>query len=74
MIPDRTGTQGEWRTLEPGMAVDEEINVADYQVDFDEQQYRLITYVGDELISAEFTFTEAFEETMEQLEEESSGE
>lgn len=75
VIPSSAGVQGEWVTLEPGMAVDEEINVADYQIDYEEQQYRLITYVGEDMISAEFTFEEVFKENMEELEEqEASGE
>ncbi len=74
VIPSGADEKGEWMTLEPGMAVDEEIDLADYQVDYDAQQYRLITYVGQGLISAEFTFEEVFAETMEKLEGESSGE
>lgn len=74
LIPANTPLKEEWLTLEAGMAVDEEIDLSDYQIDYGAQQYRLITCVGDDLISAEFTFEEAFSETMERLEEESSGE
>lgn len=75
LIPTQADHQEEWLTLEAGMAVDEEIDLSDYQIDYGAQQYRLITYVGDDLISAEFTFEEVFSETMERLEEEeSSGE
>ena len=57
-------------TLEAGMAVDEEIDLTDYHIDYDAQQYRLITRVNQELVSAEFTFGDGFTETMD-LEENS---
>ena len=68
VIPSGADEKGEWMTLEPGMAVDEEIDLADYQVDYDAQQYRQITFVGQDLISAEFTFEGVFTETMNELE------
>lgn len=73
-IPCNKDEKDEWLTLETGMAVDEKIDLSDYQIDYDEEQYRLITYVGEDLISAEFTFEEVFAETMEKLGDESSGE
>ena len=51
------------------MAVDEEIDLTAYQID-GKAKYRLITYVGQELLGAEFTFEEIFTKTMEDLEEE----
>lgn len=72
VVPSRSEKQEEWLTLEAGMAVDEEIDLTDYQIDYDASQYRLITRVGQEAVSAEFTFEEAFTETMEELEEEES--
>lgn len=74
VIPSRTEQQGEWISLEAGMAVDEEVDLSSYQIDYGAQQYRLITRIGEELVSAEFTFEEVFTETMEKLEEENSGE
>lgn len=74
VIPPKEEKQGEWILLAPGMAVDEEIDLAAYQMDYGAQRYRLITQIGENLVSAEFTFEEAFTETMEKLEEENSGE
>lgn len=71
VIPPKEEKQGEWISLEPGMAVDEEIDLSAYQIDYGAQQYRLITRIGEELVSAEFTFEEAFTEAMEKLEEDS---
>lgn len=73
VIPPKEEKEGEWISLEPGMAVDEEIDLTAYQIDYGAQQYRLVTQIGEELVSAEFTFEEAFTEAMEKLEE-SSGE
>lgn len=70
VIPAKTKVQGELMTLEAGMAVDEEIDLGDYQIDYGAQQYRLITYVDQKAVSAEFTFEGVFTETMERLEEE----
>lgn len=70
VVPERTDSLGEWMTLEAGMAVNEEIDLNDYQIDYGAQQYRLITYVDQKAVSAEFTFEEVFAETMERLEEE----
>lgn len=70
VIPERLDAPEEWMTLEAGMAVDEEIDLTDYHIDYDAQQYRLITRVNQELVSAEFTFGDGFTETMD-LEENS---
>lgn len=67
-IPWESGEEEQWLTLEAGMAVDEEIDLSGYPIDYDAGQYRLITHVEQELVSAEFTFGEAFTEKMEQLE------
>lgn len=76
VIPSKTDREGRWRVLEAKMAVDEEIDLDNYEIDYGAQQYRLVTQVNEGLISAEFTFEEVFEKTMEELEaqEESSGE
>lgn len=66
-IPLERQEDGEWITLESGMAVDEEIDLALYQIDRS-AKYRLVTYVGEELLGAEFTFEETFTKTMEELE------
>ncbi|MBS6398011.1 MAG: hypothetical protein KH452_12850 [Clostridiales bacterium] len=73
-IPSEGNGESEWIPLEKGMAVDEEIDLSGYQIDYGAQQYRLITYVNEDLISAEFTFEEVFTETMEKLEDEASRE
>ncbi len=67
-IPLKQQEDGEWITLESGMAVDEEIDLALYEIDCS-AKYRLVTYVGEELLGAEFTFEETFTKTMEELEE-----
>lgn len=72
VIPSENGNAGTWMELEAGMAVDEEINLSDYQMDFGAEQYRLIVQVDGEKVSAEFTFEEVFSEQMEKLEEEES--
>lgn len=74
VIPEETGTDGEWLTLEAGMAVDEEIDLSDYQIRYDAQRYRLIAHVEEETVSAEFTFENVFTEMMETTEEKSSAE
>ncbi len=67
-IPLEQQEEGEWITLKAGMAVDEEVDLALYQIDCS-AKYRLVTYVGEELLGAEFTFEETFIKTMEELEE-----
>ena len=74
-ILPKTGAVAEWVDLEAGMAVDEVIDLANYEIDHDAERYRVIACVDEERISAEFTFEEVFTETMKQLEEEeASGE
>lgn len=68
-VPLESAEEEQWLTLEAGMAVDEEIDLSGRPIDYDAGQYRLITHVGQELVSAEFTFGEVFTEKMEQLEE-----
>lgn len=70
VIPSRSEEEGQLLTLEAGMAVDAEIDLTEYQIDYNAQQYRLIVYVDQNPVSAEFTFEEVFTETMEKLEEE----
>lgn len=64
-IPPESESEGEWLTLEAGMAVDEEIDLSGYQIDYDASQYRLITDTDQGLLSVEFTFEEVFKRTME---------
>lgn len=65
-IPAGSEETDEWLTLEAGMAVDEEIDLSGYRIDYDASQYRLVTYSDQGLISAEFTFEEVFQRTMEE--------
>lgn len=75
VIPDGAAGTGTWTELEAGMAVDEEIDLNDYQMDYLSEKYRLIAHVNQDMVSAEFTFEEPFTEQMEKLEEEeASGE
>lgn len=74
-ILPKTEEAAGWVELEAGMAVDEVIDLANYEIDHDADRYRVIAYVNADRISAEFTFEEVFTETMKQLEEEeASGE
>lgn len=58
-----TETQtAQWLPLEPGMAVDVELDLTSLNLDYEAGKYRLITYVNEEAISAEFTFSEIFKE------------
>lgn len=50
------------------MAVDEEIDLSKYQMDYDASQYRLVTYVEQDVLGVEFTFGEVFKKTMEETE------
>lgn len=65
-IPSESESEGEWLTLGAGMAVDEEIDLSGYQIDYDASQYRLITDTDQGLLSVEFTFEEVFKRTMEE--------
>lgn len=68
-VPEKSGNEGEWLTLEAGMAVDEEIDLSGYRIDYDASQYRLVTHVGENLVGVEFTFEEMFKKTMEEAEQ-----
>lgn len=68
-IPAESEEKGEWLTLEAGMAVDEEIDLSEYRIDYDASQYRLVTHVGQGLLGVEFTFEEMFKKTMEEAEQ-----
>ena len=72
-VPALSESRGAMEELEPGMAVDVQIDLSNYRIDYGAQQYRLVVYVEDEAISAEFAFEEVFSEKMEKLEGESSG-
>lgn len=69
VIPARSDEEEEWLTLEAGMAVDVQIDLSDYRIDYGAWQYRLVTFIGQDQVSAEFTFEGAFVEKMERLEE-----
>ncbi len=55
--------------LEPGMAQDEELSFADYALDYDAEQYRVLTYVDGVPYSAQFRF-ESVEQGLEEALEE----
>lgn len=63
-IPSEAGGEEVWLTLEAGMAVDEEVDLSEYQIDYDASQYRLVTHTEHGLLSVEFTFEEVFKKTM----------
>ena len=58
-----------WTRLEEKMAMDEAIDLTQYQIDYGAQRYRLVVRIGEHMLSAEFTFEEVFSEQMETLEE-----
>lgn len=57
-LPRRDGAETEDTvvTLEPGMAQDEEFLFGDYELDYEAEQYRIVTYFEDMTLSAEFRF------------------
>lgn len=61
VVPGKSDPKGQDTTvtLEPGMAQDEELNLADYDLDYDADAYRIITYVDGVPYSAEFQFESA---------------
>ena len=58
-----------WTRLETKMAMDEAIDLTQYQIDYGAQRYRMVVRIGEHMLSAEFTFEEVFSEQMETLEE-----
>ena len=58
-----------WTRLEEKMAMDEAIDLTQYQIDYGAQRYRMVVRIGEHMLSAEFTFEEVFSEQMETLEE-----
>ncbi len=54
--------------LEPGMAQDEEIRLADYDLDFEAEKYRAVTCVEGQLLGSEFWFEDLEEGLEEALE------
>ena len=68
VIPHKQYHQRNWKMLEAGMAVNLEIVLSDYDIDYGAQEYRLIAYVDGQQISAEFTFEEVFAQKMEEQE------
>ena len=63
------GQQDTTVILEPGMAQDEELDLTDYDLDYDADAYRIITYVDGEPFSAGFRF-ESVEQGLEEALEE----
>ena len=68
VIPHKQYHQRDWKILEAKMAVNLEIALSDYNIDYGAQEYRLIAYVDGQQISAEFTFEEVFAQQMEEQE------
>ena len=68
-IPAESGREGEWRTLEAGMAVDAQMDLSEYRIDYDASQYRLVIHAEQEALGVEFTFGEVFRKTMEDAQE-----
>ena len=62
-------TEATWTRLDEKMAMDEVIDLTQYQIDYGAQRYRLVVRIGEHMLSAEFTFEEVFAEQMETLEE-----
>jgi len=60
VILPQVALEEEQKELEAGMAVDEEINLENYKIGFGAQKYRLVAHINDELVSAEFRFSEVF--------------
>ena len=72
VVPRRQEPVGQQDTtvvLEPGMAQDEELSFADYALDYDAEQYRVLTYVDGVPYSAQFRF-ESVEQGLEEALEE----
>ena len=62
------GVTKEMREQILGLAVNLEIDLTDYDIDYGAQEYRLIAYVDGQQISAEFTFEDVFAQKMEEQE------
>ena len=57
-----------WTRLEEKMAMDEAIDLTQYQIDYGAQRYRLVVRIGEHMLSAEFTFEDVFAQKMEEQE------
>ena len=68
VIPHKQYAQRIWKNLEGKMAIDMEINLSDFDIDYGAQEYRIIAYVDGQQVSAEFTFGEVFDAKMEEQE------
>lgn len=57
-VPGQQSTEeeDEWITLEPKMAQDEEFSFADYDLDYEAEQYRVVTHFDDLTLCSEFRF------------------
>lgn len=68
VIPHKQYAQRIWKNLEGKMAIDMEINLSDFDIDYGAQEYRIIAYVDGQQVSAEFIFGEVFDAKMEEQE------
>ena len=50
------------------MAMDEAIDLTQYQIDYGAQRYRMVVRIGEHMLSAEFTFEDVFAQKMEEQE------
>ena len=66
VIPHKRYAQRTWKNLEGKMAIDMEINLSDFDIDYGAQEYRIIAYADGQQVSAEFTFGEVFDAKMEE--------
>ena len=57
-----------WTRLEEKMAMDEAIDLTQYQIDYGAQRYRMVVRIGEHMLSAEFTFEDVFAQKMEEQE------
>lgn len=55
--------------LEPGMAQDEELILENYELDYDAEMYRAVTYLDNMILSSEFRFENPEEDLEEALEQ-----
>ena len=56
-VPRKAAAQNEEMvTLEPGMAKDESFLFADYELDYEAEQYRIVTYFDDLTLCSDFRF------------------
>lgn len=69
--PKETGEEGELRQmvmLESEMAQDEEISLQNYELDYEAEKYRIVTYLDGLILSSEFRFADLEEDLEAALE------